>query len=134
MSEAPQPMKRDLDQALTSARQTILGLRAELETGKYDQADVSRRLNTVEQALTELDAERRHNVQQLHFAKLYEVSRAIGSSLDVQTVLNQVIDSIIKLTGAERGFMMMLDDDSNLQVKVARNFAQETIDAKDFAL
>jgi hypothetical protein len=35
---------------------------------------------------------------------LYEVGQAVNSTLDLHDVLNQVMDHIIALTGAERGF------------------------------
>ena len=37
---------------------------------------------------------------------LVQVSRAVNSTLDLATVLNQVMDHIIELTGAERAFLI----------------------------
>ena len=69
------------------------------------------------------------NMQQARLAALYEVSSQLGTSLDLPEVLNQVMDAIITLTGAERGFLMLLDDDSGkLQTMAARNVDRETID------
>ena len=63
-------------------------------------------------------------------AALYEVSSQLGKSLDLGEVLNQVMDSIIQLTGAERGFLMLYDaEKGSLQTRAARNFDQETIEA-----
>lgn len=42
--------------------------------------------------------------QEARLAALYEVSSQLGKTLDLGEVLNQVMDSIIQLTGAERGF------------------------------
>ncbi|VAW38965.1 hypothetical protein MNBD_CHLOROFLEXI01-17, partial [hydrothermal vent metagenome] len=47
--------------------------------------------------------------QEARLAALYEVSSQLGKSLDLGEVLNQVMDSIIQLTGAERGFLMLYD-------------------------
>ncbi len=67
--------------------------------------------------------------QQARLAALYEVSSQLGTSLDLSEVLNQVMDSIIKLTGAERGFLMLFDDvTGQLQTMAARNVDQESID------
>ena len=44
---------------------------------------------------------------------LYEVSRAIGSSLLLDDVLQQVMDSVIQLAGADRGFLLLLDEQSS---------------------
>jgi nitrate/nitrite-specific signal transduction histidine kinase len=53
---------------------------------------------------------------------LYEIGQAIGSSLDLTEVLNQVMDQIIRLTGAERSFLMLVDPDTGeLEFRAARN-------------
>ena len=68
--------------------------------------------------------------QEARLAALYEVSSQLGKSLDLGEVLNQVMDSIIQLTGAERGFLMLYDTEKGkLQTRAARNFDQETIEA-----
>ncbi len=58
------------------------------------------------------------------------IGRVVNSSLNVSTVLQIVMDTIIRLTNAERGFLMLYDDHGELQIKVARDWEQETI-AKD---
>ena len=123
-----------LDTALTSARQTLTLLRSQAQAGKMDLSYLEQRLGSVEQVMGELTEDRKASFQVERLAKLYEVSRVIGSSLDLQTVLDQVMDAIIQLTGAERGFLMLLDDDGNLNVRVARNLDQATLESGDFAL
>ncbi len=134
MTDVPQRSARELDIALNNARQTLALLRGQVQTGRIEQAFMIQRIAAVEQVLAELEEDRKQSVQQGQFAKLYEVSRVIGSSLDLQTVLNQVMDAIIHLSGAERGFLMLLDDDGNLNVRVARNLDQETLASDAFAL
>ena len=64
---------------------------------------------------------------------LYEVGQAVNSTLDVDAVLNQVMDHIIELTGAERGFLMLRDEDTGgLEFRVARNVERETITSASF--
>ncbi|MCB8967414.1 MAG: GAF domain-containing protein [Ardenticatenaceae bacterium] len=71
------------------------------------------------------------NSQQARLAALYEVSSQLGTSLDLSEVLNQVMDAIIQLTGAERGFLMLFDSvTGKLQTMAARNVDQETIDGR----
>jgi signal transduction histidine kinase len=126
---------RELDMALSNARQTLTLLRTQAKSAvAMDPSFLDQRLGSIEQLLENLTEERKVSGQQERLAKLYEVSRVIGSSLDLQTVLNQVMDAIIQLSSAERGFLMLLDDDGNLTVRVARNFDQETIDRDAFAL
>jgi adenylate cyclase len=66
---------------------------------------------------------------------LRDVGAVINSSLDQTEVLNTVMDTIIKLTGAERSFLMLYDDESGeLEVEVARNINQETIGESSFEI
>ena len=64
-------------------------------------------------------------------ALLYEVSQTLGSTLDLAEVLNRVMDAIIQLTGAERGFLMLFDRDSGqLDLQAGRNVDKETIEGR----
>src|SRR5687767_8005882 len=128
MTETQRRTAAELDMALTNARQTVNLLRSQAQAGRIDLAYLDQRLGSLDGLMTELAEDRKVTVQQEKRVKLYELSRVIGSSLDLQTVLDQVMDAIILLTGAERGFLMLLDDDGKLDVEVARNFDQATID------
>lgn len=55
-------------------------------------------------------------------ATLYEISRSLNASLDMDETLNRVVDSLIELTGAERGCLMLLDENGELGIEVARHF------------
>jgi K+-sensing histidine kinase KdpD len=134
MAIPPHPTSRDLDMLIANTRQTISILRGQAQTGRIDAKYFDQRLGSVEQLLEMLTEDRKQSSQQQRLAKLYEVSRAIGGSLDLQTVLNQVMDAIISLTGAERGFLMMLDDDGDLRVRVARHFDSESSDSGAVAI
>jgi adenylate cyclase len=63
---------------------------------------------------------------------LADTSSVINSSLDLTTVLNQVMDTIVRLTGAERGFMMLTNDKGELEFRIARNVDSETLDSSSF--
>ena len=64
---------------------------------------------------------------------LYEIGQAVNSTLNLNEVLNQVMDHIIELTGAERGFLMLRDEHTGeLEFKVARNVDRETLDSSAF--
>ncbi len=125
---------RELDTAIVSMRQTIALLRSQAQSGRLDPAYVDSRLMAADGLLEEIGADRQESGHKARLAALYEVSRVIGSSLDLQTVLDQVMDAIIQLTGAERGFLMLLDDERHLAVRVARNFDQETLTSDSFAV
>jgi signal transduction histidine kinase len=69
--------------------------------------------------------------KQSRFAILYELSSQLGSSLDLEKVLNQVMDAIIELTGAERGFLMLFDEiGGELKMMVTRNVNERAMDAR----
>ncbi len=69
--------------------------------------------------------------EQLH--ALQTISGTINSSLDLPEVLRQVMDAIIELTGAERGFLMLSNEESGaMEVQVARNMDRETIERSSF--
>jgi signal transduction histidine kinase len=135
MTDAPNRRTgRELDQALVSARQTIEVLRSQVQAGRVELSFFDKRLNDLNKLLEEVSFDREQFGQQERLVKLYEVSRVIGSSLDLQTVLDQVMDAIIQLSRAERGFLMLIDDDGQLKVRVARNFEQDNVSAESFAL
>jgi sigma-B regulation protein RsbU (phosphoserine phosphatase) len=63
---------------------------------------------------------------------LYRVSQTFNSSLDLDEVLNHVIDEVIAVTRAERGFLMLRGADGQLAFRVARGLDHRTIDEPDF--
>jgi signal transduction histidine kinase len=132
MTISPSPDKPVSEQDLTGIRQNLSVLRTQLQTGRVDGQYLLTQINRIEELLNRLEAERRQGKKLGRFEALYNVSRAIGSSLDLQTVLDQVMDAIIHLTGAERGFLMLRNDDGGLEVKAARNLDQQTISDDKF--
>jgi len=65
---------------------------------------------------------------QVRLAALYRVSRVLGTSLDLDEVLTQVMDAVIGLTGAERGLLVLIESDSKeWSLRVARNFDQKNL-------
>lgn len=74
-----------------------------------------------------------HEKEREQLRALQAISGTINSSLDLGEVLRQVMDAIIDLTGAERGFLMLTDEESGaLDVQVARNMDRETIARSSF--
>ena len=51
---------------------------------------------------------------------LLDISASITSTLDLTDLLEQIIDSILKLTGCQRGFLMLLNEDGDLSMELAR--------------
>jgi sigma-B regulation protein RsbU (phosphoserine phosphatase) len=63
---------------------------------------------------------------------LYDLSRAFNSTLDLDEVLNRVMDEVISITRAERGFVMLHEADGRLAFRVARGIDQTTIQDPQF--
>jgi len=81
-------------------------------------------------ALNELEQVEGHQGagEQARLAALFKVCRALGSSLELSEVLSETMDSVIQLTGAERGFLVLVNQETGeLAFRAARNFQQENI-------
>ncbi|MEO8610247.1 MAG: GAF domain-containing protein [Chloroflexota bacterium] len=120
------------DQELSSIRQNVNLIRSQILAGRVDGQFLQKQVDVLSDLLTRVDGERKQRKKEGRFQALYNVSRLIGSSLDLQTVLDQVMDAIIHLTAAERGFLMLRDDDGGLTVKAARNLDQQTLGSENF--
>ena len=125
---------REVNAAFDRGRQIVTELRTRVASGKIERKFFEQSLESFANLLDDLADERQKLIRYERIARLYNVSRLIGTSLDLQTCLDQVMDAIIELSGAERGFLMMIDDKRVLSIKVARNFDQETIESSDFTL
>ena len=64
---------------------------------------------------------------------LQSVARAMNSELNLEALLNLVIDSGIQMSGAERGFLILMGK-GQTEFRVARNFEQEVVSAPEFAV
>jgi sigma-B regulation protein RsbU (phosphoserine phosphatase) len=67
-------------------------------------------------------------------ALLYALSQAFNSSIDLDEVLNRVMDEVIAVTRAERGFMMLYDESGRLTFSVARGMDQHIIHDPQFQI
>jgi len=65
---------------------------------------------------------------------LYRISQTFNSSLDLDQVLELVMDEVIGVVKAERGFLMLLDENNQLVSQTARGLDQKTIEEKDFSI
>lgn len=69
-----------------------------------------------------------------HLKALAGIGQVVNSTLEVDEVLQIVMDTIIRLTGAERGFLMLRDERGEMVTRIARNWEQESINQKEFAI
>jgi PAS domain S-box-containing protein len=105
-------------------RQRGLALTPDLLAGldeiAYDLRDMAQFLRPVYVELQQLTA-------------LAQTTALINSSLDLNQVLNEVMDTVIGLTGAERGYIVLRDEDTGaLEFRVARNLDRETLERGEF--
>jgi PAS domain S-box-containing protein len=99
-------------------------------------AELSQHLLALQDLLTHLERELATQAsEQDELAALYDISHVIGSSLNLTEVLNEVMDQIIRLTGSERSFLMLVDPDTGeLEFRAARNMDRETIASSSFEI
>ncbi len=72
--------------------------------------------------------ERDSREDQARLAALYHVTRVLGTSLELDEVLAQVMDSVIGLTGAERGILVLIENNiPEWTLRVARNLDQDRL-------
>ncbi|NIR66806.1 MAG: GAF domain-containing protein, partial [Gammaproteobacteria bacterium] len=65
---------------------------------------------------------------------LADIASVVNSTLEINEVLRIVMDTIIRLTGAERGFLMLAKKEGGMSIRTARNWEQETIHPSEFAI
>ena len=95
-------------------------------------ADVLLGLNQLSSTLDELKESVRSNEhERRNLQALAEVGQVVNSSLDLTNVLREVIDTLIRITGAERAFLMLLDDKRDLEIRTARNWERESLNSGD---
>jgi adenylate cyclase len=69
-----------------------------------------------------------------NYLALANINQLLNSSLQVNDVLRVVMDTIVRLTGAERGFLMLKDQTDQLSIHIARNWERESLDDADTEL
>jgi adenylate cyclase len=123
----------DLCEELT---QLALIIAESREVGTQITEELHKRLPTLRSQLVSLEEElASQEYEREELEALYGVSQAIGSSLDLPQVLNEVMDQIIRLTGAERSFLMLVDPATGeLEFQAARNMDRETIASSSFEI
>jgi sigma-B regulation protein RsbU (phosphoserine phosphatase) len=65
-------------------------------------------------------------------ALLVRLSQAFNSTLALDEVLNRVMDEVIAATRAERGFVMLREEDGTLTFRAARGMDQSTVQDPQF--
>ncbi|HEY8923016.1 MAG TPA: sigma 54-interacting transcriptional regulator, partial [Polyangia bacterium] len=66
--------------------------------------------------------------------RLLRINKRLNSELRLPRLLELIMDTVIELTEAERGFVLLEDEKGELVVKAARNIDQQTLEASGFEL
>jgi PAS domain S-box-containing protein len=69
-----------------------------------------------------------------HLQALAGIGQVVNSTLEVDEVLQIVMDTIVRLMGAERGFLMLRDERGEMTIRIARNWEQEAVNQNEFAI
>lgn len=114
---------------------TVLGrtLQALSKHGVQLSVDLEGMVRTLQQGVGVVRKRSHRVVEQLDQQKeLVRTVALITSSLELDQVLAEVMDTVIHLTGAERAYLMLRSKDSDdLSIRAARNWDRETISEDD---
>jgi len=94
---------------------------AELDSLKAALGDLSKKMKLFE-------------TEHSNLLELAGIGQVVNSTLELDSVLQIVMDTIIRLTRAERGFLMLRDEDGEMTTRIARNWEQESINPNEFAI
>lgn len=126
-----------LERAGSSAERLELALAQMLDVlrkrGLQFSVDLGGMAQGITQEIRTLQQSNRANTQKMKlYEELVRTSTLVNSSLDLDQVLEDVIDTIINLTGAERAYLLLRDKATGkLSTKTARNGDRETLAEDD---
>jgi PAS domain S-box-containing protein len=72
--------------------------------------------------------------QYSHLKALAGIGQYINSTLEADEVLQIVMDTIIRLTEAERGFLMLRDEFDEMTIRIARNWEKASINQSETSI
>ncbi len=125
-----------LAEQLNALRVLVQNTRATLQSTRYEFPSgtlenlvrVESDLERIARLIAAAEAQYRHRLA------LAEISQVINSTLELDDVLRIVMDNIVGLTRAERGFLMLKDEHGHLTIRVARNWEKESIHPSEAAI
>jgi adenylate cyclase len=92
-------------------------------------------LAALETALGELSTKMTaFEAEHTNLLELAGIGQVVNSTLELDAVLQIVMDTIVRLTRAERGFLMLRDEQNEMTTHIARNWEQESINPSEFAI
>ncbi len=125
-----------LTEQMTALRQVIQKTGAALQSARYEVPPEA--LEGLSQADSEIERLAKliasTEAQFRHMLALTEIGQVVNSTLELGEVLRIVMDNIVGLSHAERGFLMLKDEKGSLVTRVARNWEKESIKPAESAI
>ena len=130
------PLSREIDQQVAQLGKVADQIRGTLQRSGL--AESVQGLNQLISNLTRISRQMaRYESEHHNLQALADIGQVVNSSLELNEVLRIVMDTIVRLTGAERGFLMLREDGSSqgeLTTRIARNWEQESLNQTEFAI
>ncbi|MFZ6027190.1 MAG: adenylate/guanylate cyclase domain-containing protein [Chloroflexota bacterium] len=131
------PISNELDQHI--AQLTRINDQARAVLQRNGQNETASNLNQLVSNLARLSRQMaRYDADFQNLRALADIGQVVNSSLELNEVLRIVMDTIVRLTGAERGFLMLSEAGASanegLTMRIARNWEQESLNETEFAI
>ncbi|MBV6449980.1 MAG: hypothetical protein MHPDNHAH_00698 [Anaerolineales bacterium] len=122
-----------INDQLVAVTKQATSLRSSLDAAKAPEAIEG--LKNLEGSLERISAvlvpyEQRYS----HLQALAGIGQIVNSTLEIDEVLQIVMDTIVRLTEAERGFLMLRDERGEMAIRIARNWEQESINQAEASI
>ena len=125
--------KISINDQIVAITQKTAKVRQALE-GKLP-AESNEELKALENSLTRVSEALVPFEQQFsHLKALANIGQVVNSSLELDEVLQIVMDTIIRLTEAERGFLMLRDEHGEMSIRTARNWEKASINQSETSI
>ncbi|MBX3038367.1 MAG: GAF domain-containing protein [Anaerolineales bacterium] len=135
MSELP--VEENVVHQISEIQKSVMQAMLQLARTNHPQFTyVNRELGSIVNTIASLkdNVQAHFNAHQKKVEALVGVGSAINSTLGLKRVLEEVMDSIIALMNAERGFLMLKDESGVMIPQIARGMAQTDLLKDSFAI
>ena len=131
---APAPARTALDLARTTFQEIVMATPEHHRAGLAGDPDAVWLAGGDAPAAAEGPLAARALAAEGRLRRLLRINKRLNSELRLPRLLEMIVDTVIELTDAERGFLLLEDDSGALVVKVARNIDQRTLETAEFEL
>jgi len=112
-----------------SVRDALINEKVKLPSASLEE------LNKLETVLAEMSKKMGvFETEHSNLLALAGIGQVVNSTLELDAVLQIVMDTIVRLTRAERGFLMLRDEHNEMTTRIARNWEKESINPNEFAI